>query len=72
MLVHAPTPLGFALAKECVDVLDGMRVGVRVIGVLLHGSTPLGFALANESSDLLLKCTDLLVHGCARWHEGMG
>ena len=24
------TLLGFALAKECIDVLDGLRVGVRV------------------------------------------
>ena len=44
VLVHASTPLGFELAKESIDVLDGMRVGVRVIRVLVHASTPLGCA----------------------------
>ena len=34
-------------------MLDGLRVGVRVIRVLVHASTRLGFALAKESMRLL-------------------
>ena len=51
--MHASTPLGFALAKECIRVLDGLGVRVRVIRVLVHASTPLGFALAKVFMRLL-------------------
>ena len=34
-------------------MLDGMRVGVRVIGVLVHRSTHLGLVLAKECIDIL-------------------
>ena len=62
--MHASTPLGFALAKEIFDVLDGMRVGVRVIGGLMHASTRSGLSVAKESNDVLLRLIDLLLHRC--------
>ena len=54
------------LAKECIEVLDGLRVGVRVIRVLVHASTPLGFPLAKDclhsSTSKINSATSTLVH----------
>ena len=60
--MHASTPLGFVLAKECIDVPAGMRVGARVIRVLVHPSTVLGFVLAKECIDVLFRFSVVLVH----------
>ena len=37
----------------CIDVLDGLRVGFRVIRILVHASTPLGFLFAKDCIDVL-------------------
>ena len=55
------------MAKECIDVLDGMRVGVRVTPpASALPLTPLGLALAKESIDVLFRFIDLLVYCCHR------
>ena len=37
----------------CIEVLDGVRIGVRVAYILVHPSTTVRFVLANERIGLL-------------------